>query len=275
MPAKSASPKDETKKSNLTPKLPNTRKINFNFLAKINITYILFALLIIAAFLLGVLVTKVQYLEKGIGASGNTNTIGANELTDQNLAPQQPTGPVDVAVGSLPALGNEDAPVTIIEFSDFECPFCGAFFTDVLPQLKTEYIDTGKAKLYFRHFPLTSIHPNAQLAHEASECANDQGQFWGYHDILFENQNEWASLTADTFNTKLTEYATTLGLNSGSFQECLDSGKFTESVNKDLEEGSAAGVDGTPATFVDGYLIVGAVPYEQFKAQIEAQLENN
>lgn len=261
-------------KSTITPKLPKTRKINFNFLAKTNITYILFILLIIAAFLLGVLVTKVQYLEKGIALSGNSDTTGTNELTDENLAPQQPTGPVDVAVGNLPPLGKEDAPVTLIEFSDFECPFCNSFYTDVLPQLKKDYLDTGKAKLYFRHFPLTSIHPNAQLASEASECANDQGQFWDYHNVLFENQNEWASLTGGTYEAKLTEYATSLGLDSSSFQECLTSGKFTENVNTDLEEGAQAGVDGTPATFVDGYLIVGAVPYDQFKVQIDAQLEN-
>ena len=272
MPTKPSPDKNQAKKST-SPSLPKTRKINFNFLSRINITYVLFFLLIIASFLIGVLVTKVSYLEKGVSVS--PNTTGTTDPTAQEYIPQQPTGPVDVAVGNLPALGDENAPVSLVVFSDFECPFCQAFYTDALPQIKEEYIDTGKAKLYFRHFPLTSIHPNAQLAAEASECVNEQGQFWNYHDLLFENQQEWASLTGEAVNEKFTEYATSLGLNSGSFQECLTSGKFTENVNKDLEEGATAGVDGTPATFINGYLTVGAVPYEQFKAEIEARLEEN
>lgn len=272
MPSKPSSAKNQAKKSTAT-NLPKTRKVNFNFLSRINITYVLFFLLIIASFLIGVLVTKVSYLEKG--TSLNTINAGGSDLSGQELAPQQPTGPVDVAEGNLPPLGEENAPVSLVIFSDFECPFCSAFYTDALPQIKEEYIDTGKAKLYFRHFPLTSIHPNAQLAAEASECVNEQGQFWNYHDLLFENQQEWAALTGDAVNEKFTEYATSLGLNSDSFQECLTSGKFTENVNKDLEEGAAAGVDGTPATFINGYLTVGAVPYEQFKAEIDARLEEN
>ena len=142
------------------------------------------------------------------------------------LAPQQPIGPVDVAVGNLPPLGDEDAPVTLVEFSDFECPFCNAFFTDTLPQIKEEYIDTGKAKLYYRHYPLASIHPNAQITAEASECANDQGQFWAYHDLLFENQQEWAALIGEAVNEKLAEYASGLGLSVNEFNDCLTSGKF-------------------------------------------------
>ena len=273
MPTKPKASSTQTKKATISPSLPKTRRINFSFLGKINITYVLFFLLMIASFLIGVLVTKVQYLEKGVtlnNAVGNTGTTGQ----DQALAPQQPTGPVDVAVGQLPPLGDENAPITLVEFSDFECPFCEAFYTDALPQIKKEYIDTGKAKLYYRHFPLTSIHPNAQIAAEASECANDQGQFWAYHDLLFGNQQEWAALTGDAVNSKLVEYATSLGIDSGSFQECLTSGKFADNVNKDLNEGAQAGVDGTPATFINGYLVVGAVPFEDFKAQIEAQLEN-
>ena len=276
MPTKAAAPKTPEKKPDNSSRLPKTRKLSLNFLAKINITYILFFLLIIASFLIGVLVTKVSYLEKGVtvnNAAAGTNTNGTIDQ-NQAAAPQQPTGPVDVAVGHLPVLGDENAPVTLVEFSDFECPFCEALFTDTLPQIKKDYIDTGKAKLYYRHYPLTSIHPNAQIAAEASECANDQGQFWNYHDLLFGNQQEWAALSGDAVNSKLVEYATSLGIDSGSFQECLTSGKFTDNVNKDLNDGMSAGVDGTPATFINGYLLVGAVPYEQFKAQIDAQLND-
>lgn len=273
MPTKSKTTSSSTKKESASSSLPKTRRINFSFLGKINITYILFFLLMIASFLIGVLVTKVQYLEKGVTLTNNIGTAGGTPIQDQALAPQQPTGPVDVAVGHLPPLGNEDAPITLVEFSDFECPYCASLFTDILPQIKKEYIDTGKAKLYYRHFPLAAIHPNAQIAAEASECANDQGQFWAYHDLLFDNQQEWASLTGDAVNSKLVEYASSLGIDSGSFESCLTSGKFAENVAKDLEEGAQAGVDGTPGTFVNGYLVVGAVPFEQFKAQIDSELE--
>lgn len=253
--------------------LPKVRKVNLAFLGRINITYILFILLIIAAFLLGVLVTKVQYLEKGITTTQPTNIN--NEFAAGDSLPQQPTGPVDIETGELPPLGDENAEIAIVEFSDFECPFCQSIYSETLPKIKEEYIDTGKVKFYFRHFPLTSIHPNAQRAHEASECANDQGNFWGYHDILFDNQTEWSSLTGDAYDEKLTEYAETLGLNTDEFASCVTSEKHKDKVNQDLEDGAAAGVDGTPGTFVDGYLVVGAVPFEEFKAQIDARLEAN
>ena len=268
MPLKSASPKDEEKKSNLTPKLPNTRKINFNFLAKINITYILFTLLIIAAFLLGVLVTKVQYLEKGVSLNESITQAENTQLNNQEFAPQQPVGPVDVAVGNLPPIGDENAPIKIIEFSDFNCPYCGSFTSDTLPQIKEEYIDTGKAVFYFRQFPIVGSNRPAL----AAECANEQEQFWAYHDLLFENQQEWRGLAETEIDSKFAEYAATLNLNSTQFSQCLTSDKFIDNITKDLEEGASAGVDGVPATFINGYLIVGAVPYEEFKKQIEARL---
>jgi protein-disulfide isomerase len=240
-----------------------------NLFSKINVIWILIILLIIGAFLIGVLFTKVQYLENGF--SGTTN-VGSQNAGDEFGQPQAPTGPVDVAVGHLPPLGDEDAPVTLIEFSDFECPFCGALFNETLPQIKAEYIDTGKVKFYYRHFPLTSIHPNAEISALASECANDQGKFWDYHDLLFENQNEWIPLSGDAVNEKLGEYAGRIGLNTGEFNECVTSQKFIENVNNDLNDGTSAGVDGTPGVFINGYLTVGAVPFEQFKAEIEARL---
>lgn len=105
---------------------------------------------------------------------------------------------VTVSTGHLPVLGKKNAKVTIVEFSDFQCPFCKQFFTQTFPEIKKTYIDTGKAKLYFRQYPLTSIHPNAQLAAEASECANDQGKFWEFHDLLFSNQTSWEGLPQTT-----------------------------------------------------------------------------
>jgi protein-disulfide isomerase len=102
-----------------------------------------------------------------------------------------------VGLGHLPLLGDKNAKVTIVEFSDFQCPFCEAFYTDTLSQLKKEYLDTGKAHLAFRHFPIESLHPNAPTAHEAAECANEQGKFWEYHNALFNDQQTWADLPLD------------------------------------------------------------------------------
>ena len=253
-----------------TTKGTRIRRINLKPLEKINITYVLFILLIIAAFLLGVLFTKVQYLEKGANLNANVN----NQAEYVEDIPQQPTGPVDVDKGSLPILGNEDAKVTLVLFSDFQCPFCEQFYTDLLPKLKTDYIDTGKAKLAFRHYPLNEIHPNAQKAHEASECANEQDKFWEYHNILFDNQEEWGQLEDTAAQTKFGEYASTLGLDGNSFTECLSSGKMKDKVNKDFEDGNTAGVQGTPATFVNGMLVSGAVPISEFKTEIEKALGN-
>ncbi len=258
--------KTESKPAKKIPNFSNSKL--YQLLPKINVVWILVVLLILASFLIGVLVTKVTYLEKG-----STTTAAGDQQIGDNLAPQAPSGPVDVAVGHLPPLGDKDAPVTIVEFSDFQCPFCKSLFDNTLPQIKKDYIDTGKAKFYYRHFPLTSIHPNAQLAAEASECANDQDKFWEYHDQLFINQTQWELLSEDEATAKFTDYAGSTGISVNEFSDCLTSGKFADSVNEDLNDGTAAGVDGTPGTFINGYLTVGAVPYEQFKAEIEARLE--
>ncbi len=163
-----------------------------------------------------------------------------------------------------PVLGEKDAPVTIIEFSDFECPFCKRFHDETLPRIKEQYIRTGKVKFVYRDFPLP-IHPNAQKAAEAAECADDQGQFWAYHDMLFENQQALGV-------AKLKEYAQDLGLDMEEFNDCLDSGKFADEVNADLEDGADAGVSGTPAFFIEGELVSGAQPFEAFARVIDAAL---
>lgn len=236
-----------------------------NKILKINIVYLLGFLLIIASFLIGVLITKISYLEKNASSSSSDNTVDVGNI-------QAPSEPVDVSEGHLPILGDKDAKVTIVEFSDFQCPFCKALFDDSLPQIKKDYVDTGKVKFAYRHYPLTGIHPNAQKAAEASECANEQDKFWDYHDQLFINQADWEALDAQAAQAKFTEFAGSLGLDTAKFGQCLSSGKFEEEVNKDLSDGTAVGVSGTPATFINGILVEGAVPYQEFKAQIEQAL---
>jgi len=165
--------------------------------------------------------------------------------------------------------------VTIIEFSDFQCPFCLRFWNETLPQIKQEY--EGKVRFVYRDFPLTSIHEWAQKAAEAAECADDQNKFWEYHDLIFANQSALnQQLDTEGLSAVLTTfggYASDLGLDTAAFNDCLDSGKYTSEVQKDVQDGQSYGVTGTPAFFINGQLVSGAQPFASFKTVIDAALE--
>jgi len=169
---------------------------------------------------------------------------------------------IQVAAADSPRAGSADAPIQIIEFSDFQCPYCtrGA---ETLDQVKEKYGD--KVSVVFRHFPL-SFHTEAHKGAQASECANDQGKFWEYHDKLFANQKSM-------FDADLKRYAAELSLDQTAFDACLDSGKYKDKVDRDLEEGTAAGMSGTPGFFINGRFINGAQPLEVFVEIIDAELE--
>jgi len=177
----------------------------------------------------------------------------------------QPTAAplVDATVDDDPGQGPEDAAVTVIEFSDFQCPYCARFYTETLTQIIENYGD--RIRFVYRDFPLTSLHANALKAAEASECADDQGKYWEYHDLLFQNQ---AALDVDS----LKSYATSLGLDAAAFNDCLDTDEHMDEVRKDVQDGIAAGVEGTPAFFINGQLVSGAQPYAAFQSIIEAAL---
>ena len=172
---------------------------------------------------------------------------------------------LNVSADDDPSKGSKDAPVTMIEFSDFECPFCERFFIQTLPQIEKDYIQTGKVRMIYRDFPL-NFHKNATKAAEAAECAEEQGKFWEYHDKLYENQNALG-------NVSLKQYAKDLGLNVADFTFCLDSGKKTQEVKKDVQDGISYGIQGTPTFFINGIKLVGAQPYENFKQVIEQELK--
>lgn len=161
-----------------------------------------------------------------------------------------------------PARGPEGAKITIVEFSDFECPFCSKAEESV-NQVMEKY--AGKIRLVFRHFPLT-FHANAPKAAEAAACADDQGKFWEMHKQLFANQK---ALTVP----ELKQHAATLGLDKAKFDECLDTGKNKTLVEADTKAGSEVGVTGTPAFFINGKLISGAQPPSEFEKIIEAELK--
>ena len=163
-----------------------------------------------------------------------------------------------------PSLGSEDAPVTIVEFTDYECPFCGRHFRETLPQILGEY--EGRISYVVMNFPISNIHPFAQQAAEAAECAHDQGEFWAYHDLLFQNQ---AALDVESLKT----YAEGLGLEVEQFNTCLESGTKADLVLADFEDGVSYGVTGTPSFFINGQLLVGAYPFDQFQTLIDDVLE--
>lgn len=226
--------------------------------------------LIVFAFLLGMLTNKVLYLEKANKEAATAPANNQNAAIDAGLTP--PPQVVDIDSGKLPLLGESNAPVTIVTFSDFECPFCKRYFDDTHGQLVKDYVDTGKVNIAFRHFPLTGIHANAQKAGEASECANEQGNFWGYHDLLFDKQPDWSALSGTATVDAFTTYAGELGLDATAFRSCLESDKFKQAVLTDQTAGTGVQVDGTPTFFVNGYRVVGAVPYEELKQIIEDEL---
>lgn len=161
-----------------------------------------------------------------------------------------------------PVLGNPDALVTIVEYSDFECPYCSRAYWTM--RLIEEDYSEDQVKIIFKNYPL-SFHANAQKAAEASECAFDQDMFWEYHNTLFENQE---ALTVED----LKQYAVDLGLDTETFNTCLDSGEKESEVEKDFNDGLAEGVTGTPAFFINGQSLVGAQPYESFATIIDAEL---
>lgn len=181
------------------------------------------------------------------------------------------------AVGDLadddPVLGNPEAPVTVVEFSDFQCPFCRRFYLSTLSEIKEKYVKTGKVKFIYRDFPLASIHEMAQTYAEAGECADEQGKFWPMHDKIFDEQDKrGAGTVSDYTASDVKLWARELGLDGAKFDQCLDSGKYATEVAKDFSDGEKAGVQGTPATFVNGRLLSGAVPFAQFKVMIEEEL---
>jgi protein-disulfide isomerase len=165
--------------------------------------------------------------------------------------------------------GDSNAPVTIVEYSDYQCPFCQRHFAQVLPLLQP-YIDAGQVKYVFKDFPLTQIHPQAPKAAEAARCAGDQEAYWEMHDKLFAAQEEWSGQAnaVDLFKG----YAQGLGMDAAAFATCLDSDKYQAVVEANLMEGVNYGVRGTPGFFINRTPLPGAYPIEAFQQLIEAEL---
>jgi len=169
----------------------------------------------------------------------------------------------EFTVGVDNTIGNPNAPVTIVEFSDFQCPYCAAF-SGTLQQVLANYPD--KVILVYKHFPLDQIHQNARPAAEASQCAAEQGKFWDFEKGLFENQARLGSALYD-------ELATNLGLNKAQFDNCVSQRKYKSKVEADNQQGSSLGVRGTPTSFINGTMVSGAVSYDNLKSIIDSILQ--
>ncbi len=222
-------------------------------------------------------------IRKEVETLNTGQTALRKDLGDvRDLLRRQPASPtaapreIVLSLADAPFKGSANAPVTLVEFTDYECSFCARHVKETFPQLARDYIETGKVKYVFRNFPLESIHKQSFKAHEASTCAADQGKFWEMHDRLFASQ---PALTPD----QLIGYAQTLGLNAGQFQACFSADRHAAEIRKDISEGEKAGVTGTPTFFLGATTpnsptlkvtntLVGAKQYSSFKEAIDALL---
>lgn len=232
------------------------------------------------------LITTIVSWQTSSNVNELTNTVlGKTQPATQQPGDTQPgttTQKVNIEAGDSPAKGKKNAPITVVIFSDPSCPFCAAAaggaemvsymksrspsWEAAVPNIIKDYINNGKVKLVFKYFP---GHGKGQDAMEIMWCANEQGKFWEVHDIMFNNQK-----LMEAGNTPGLKAAalTVSGLNSAKFEACVAGDKYQAQYNKETQEGQTAGVQGTPAFFINGQLVEGAVPYSQIKAVIEQEL---
>jgi protein-disulfide isomerase len=219
----------------------------------------LFALLLPLAFVLGL---GAGFLLWGRDTGATSQADGSAAQTAGQEAPIKVTR-YDVPVDGDPAIGPENAPITIIEFSDYECPFCTRWYAEVWPRIQAAYPD--QVRLVYRDFPLTSIHGNAVPAAEAANCAGEQGAYWEFHEKLFNGPD---GLSKEAYQN----YASELGLDADAFDQCVEERRYQDEVASDLDFAFNLGVRSTPTFFINGIALVGAQPYEVFKDVIDKEL---
>lgn len=247
--------------------------------------YLGVGLALAAAFLIGVLWTQVRYLKSGYTGEAQTSPT-AQAPAAQQAAPEPQTILTDDQWNKLlenPAaeLGKKDAPITMVEFTDFQCPFCEQYYSQSYKTLVKDYVDTGKMRIVFRDLPL-SFHANAHIAAQAARCAAEQGKYIEMHDALFDNQVEWVGDNVTDLQKKtenavasFKKYAGEIGLNVGSFSSCYDNGSTKAAVDTDITLAGQVGAGGTPTFYINKEQIVGAQPVTSFQAMIDAALAGN
>jgi protein-disulfide isomerase len=248
------------------------------FLSSIQGSIIVASLIISLSILVGSGVIQI----KGTRTIRPTTTVPSATTQPAAAAPTEDSGPAKVSVDDDPVLGDKNAPVTIIEFSDYECPFCKRHFDQTHPQLIKNYVDTGKVKIVFRDLPLSFHDPLATTEAIAANCVREQGgdsAYFKYHDLMFKNTTSNGNgLTKED----LSKYVSDIGLNPTTFKVCLDAEKFKQEVQSDLADAGKVGASGTPTFFIgkstsdgviDGTRVVGAQPYSVFQTTIDGLLK--
>ncbi|RJP50631.1 MAG: DsbA family protein [Anaerolineaceae bacterium] len=225
-----------------------------------------YSVLVVLAFAIGILTGYVVWglAPRSQQSVANNPSVAQGPVVEAPAATQSPQFTrYDIPFEGFPSQGPVDAPIVIVEFSDFQCPFCKRFQDETAEQLLAAYPD--QIRFVYRHLPLTSIHPEAFPSAEASMCANEQNAFWVYHDRIFESQD---SLGRELYM----QIAADLNLDTDTFEECLNSGKFMDAIQQDMEFALNLGVQSTPTFFINGLAIVGAQPLEAFKQIIDLEL---
>jgi len=226
-----------------------------------------YSVLVVLAFAVGILVGYVAWgRDSAVTTAAAPAAAAAQQPSGQVVEAPQPTrNPYtryDIPTDGYPSLGPGDAPITIVEFSDFQCPFCRRFHDETYQALLDAYPD--KIRFVYRNLPLTSIHPNAMPAAIASLCANDQNAYWDYHEKLFSSE----TLDEPTY----IQYATDLGLDVETFTACLSSGSHDAEIKADMDFSLGLGVQSTPTFFINGLAVVGAQPLSNFQQIIDKEL---
>ncbi len=236
------------------------------------------ASILIGSLVIGVCVLLAGGVIKPMGTSGSLAAGNAVPAGSAQPLPSSSGNPVvqGVTAGNLPVLGDSNAKVLVVEFADYQCPFCEQFFSQAYPQIKKDYIDTGKIKFAFRDFPFLGqpttdpAGDESMNAANAARCANDQGKFWDYHDYLYSHQGQEDGGTFSKDNLK--KFASDMGLNASQFNLCVDNNVHLADAKNDMDSGKTYGVSGTPTVFINGVELVGAQPYSVFKQVIDQQL---
>ncbi len=231
-----------------------------------------------AAFLIGVLWTEVRYLKQGYGGGAPAPQQAPSQQAAQDPQQAQDTTLTDdlwkeVLKNPVAELGKKDAKITMVEFTDFQCPFCEKFYTDSYKALVDKYVKSGKMRVVFHNLPL-SFHPNAHISAEAVACAADQGKYNELHDLLFQKQSEWVGEPTATVSQKFFEgYAKTIGMNVDKFKKCVDNGEKKAAVDADLALATKVGANGTPTFYFNKQQMVGAQPLTSFETFIDGLLK--
>lgn len=237
---------------------------------KLKTTPILITALIIFAFVSGSLWTKVNSLKQKAESQKQGEEKQIPQQKQQALEKPQVLGAEDqqeILKNTGTVKGAENAKVIIVEFSEYQCPFCKRYVDETYVKIMENYGD--KIKYIFRDYPLP-FHQHGQATAQAARCAGDQQKYWEYHDKLFAEKERWS--TGEDITETLVVFSTELGLDSNSFRDCLTSGEYAQAIKDDFALGQKVGISGTPSFFINGRKLVGAQPFEKFKNIIEEEL---